>query len=160
MDKKQKTPAVIIIFLIWIGYSFLSTLFLFITNKSMLGPFFLEGVSSTIYISIILIIYALIFFFTLKRNPLGRKITLTYYSLSILIIIVNIATYFTNKETVINFISSNDNINAINSIVPIEYVVLFGLLFGLLFQIVITTLIIILMVKKKNYFRSNISKKV
>ena len=151
MDK-QKIPAAIIIFLIWIGWSFLSTLFVFRINKSYIGPFFFEGIGSIIFTTIFLIIYALIFYGTIKRNLLARKLTLIYYSISVLIILVNLITFFVNKDLIVNFLSEIKDISAATSVISIESIILSGLIFGLISQIIITILIIVLMVKKKDYF--------
>ena len=151
MDK-QKIPAAIIIFLIWIGWSFLSTLFAFRINKSYIGPFFFEGIGSIIFTTIFLIIYGLVFYGTIKRNSWARKLTLIYYPISVLIILVNLVTFFVNKDLIISFLSEIKDISAATSVIPIESVVLSGLIFGLIFQFVITVLIVVLMVKKKDYF--------
>lgn len=152
MEEKQKVPAVLIVFLFFIGYSFISTLLLFRHNKTFIGAFFFEGISSAIYISILLIVYALIFMWTLKRNPKGRILTLIYYPISVLVLIFDVIMYFLNKELIVEFLSKINNYDA--SALPIspETIVLSGLLFSLAFQIIISVLIIFLMIKKKDYF--------
>lgn len=152
MANKQKFPVAIILFLIWIGWSFLSTLFTFRVNKSFIGPFFLEGIAFMIYILILLTVYGLIFYGTIKRKIWSRKLALIFFPLSVVLILINLITYFINKDLIIGFFNQIKEISQAAPIIPVEWLIISGLLFGLLFQIVITTLVIVLMIRKKDYF--------
>ena len=152
MANKQKIPVTIILFLIWIGWSILSTLFMFSINKSFIGPLFLEGISFVIYLLILLTIYSLIFYGTMKRKIWSRKLALIFFPLSVGLSLVNLITYFINKDFIMGFFSQIKEMSQAVPIIPIESLIISGLLFGLLSQGIITILIIVLMIKKKDYF--------
>ncbi len=149
----KRIPTVIVIFLVWISLSFLSTLLMFREDKSFIGPILLEGIAHIIFTLVLLTIFLLIFYWTIKRNPLGRKLTLIYYPVSVLILLVNIITFFINKDLMVGFLSKNiDMIKLADLAISAESIILSSLVSSFLFQLIITVLIVILMIKKKGYF--------
>jgi hypothetical protein len=149
---KQKMPVGMIIILIIIGYGLVSVLFAFtrISPLFQLGPVLISGMGAIIADIIIVAILATIFIGILKRFMWARKLAVGYYILSMILVLIDLLSFMTNTTMYDSYYQKvlSPQMLALMTPAVIEGSLIAGLIFGW----VIGLVIIIYLLKKKNFF--------
>jgi len=148
---KQKFPVGMIIILILIGWGAVSLLLnLFKLPLSQLGPVLLSGTGAVVMNLVTFSILATIFYGILKRMMWARKLAIGWYIVSIVLLVVNIVSFLGNKTMYYSYYQKLLTPETYSFITPAAIT---GFLVSALgFGFVIDIIIIIYLVRKKDFF--------
>lgn len=150
---KQKIPAVIIVFLIFVGLAILSFLNGFPTifrYDQFPKALFLGKIEFLIYSLFSLAMLLFIFIGTLKRKMYARVISLIYYPFLFIFSLLNFIYYKMNPGILMSIHPIISEIPELSEIFSkLISITLWG---SLIFSFLLTIFVIIIMKKKKDYF--------
>lgn len=152
--EEPKIPVSVIVFLIWTGISLVSFLASMISNRVIVGGFFLIGISAFISNLIFASAQGFIFFGTIKRKSWTRPLAVVFYTFLLVQMVLSMVTYQSNPEAYLNFsmpegnpLLSDPSLSGI-----VSAATFLALLFAFIFNLVITILVFIMLKRRKNYF--------
>lgn len=151
MDKtKPKMPVGMILILILIGWGIVSLLFSLRAPMTQLGPILLTGAGAIIVNLIIIAILGAIFFGIIKRFVWARKLAIGWYIVSMLLVLINLLSFIANNTMYNDYYKKilTPEMAALMSVSTITM----SLIMGLIFIWVIGIIIIVYMLKKKDFF--------
>ncbi len=149
---KQGMPVGMILILIIIGYGLISILFAFTKVSPMfqLGPIFIYGAGAIVAEIIITIILAVIFFGILKRFMWARKLAIGYYILSMIFVLIDLVSFMTNTAMYDSYYQKVLSPQTLALMTPA--VIEGSLIVALIFGWIIGFVIIIYLLKRKDFF--------
>ena len=149
-ETKPKMPVGMILILILIGWGMVSLLFSLRTPMSQLGPILLTGAGAIIINLIIVAILGAIFFGIIKRYIWARKLTIGWYIVSMFLVLINLLSFMANN-TMYNDYYSKILIPEMAALMTTS-VITMSLVIGVVFAWIIGIIIIVYMLKKKDFF--------
>lgn len=149
-ETKPKMPVGMILILILIGWGIVSLLFSLRTPVTQLGPILLTGVGAIIVNLIIVAILSSIFFGIIKRYVWARKLAIGWYIVSMLLVLINLLSFIANK-TMYNEYYSKTLTPKMAALMTTSAITM-SLVMGLIFAWIIGIIIIVYMLKKKDFF--------
>lgn len=148
---KQKFPVGMIIILILIGWGAVSLLLtLFKLPLSQLGPVLLSGAGAVVMNLVIFGILATIFYGILKRMMWARKLAIGWYIVSMVLLVVNLVSFLGNKMMYDSYYQKLLTPEMYSLMTPA--VITGSLVSALGFGFVIGIIVIIYLVRKKDFF--------
>ena len=150
MNETTKMPVGMIIILILIGWGLVSILFVLKNPVAQLGPFLFKGASAIVINLIYAIIIVSIIFGVIKRFIWAWKLTIGYYIFSILLVIVNMLSFYTNKGKFLTFYTQGISPELAQLIT--ESSIAMTLTFSSIAGIILGLIIIWYFNKKKDFF--------
>jgi len=148
---KSKFPVGMIIILILIGWGAVSLLLsMFKHPMSQLGPILLTGAGAIVVNLVILGILATIFYGILKRMMWARKLTIGWYIVSVIILVINFVSFLGNNTMYNSYYQKILPPEAYSLMTPA--VITGSLVFALGFGFGIGIIVIIYVIRKKDFF--------
>ena len=151
MDEiKQKMPVGMILILILIGWGAVSLLFGLRAPISQLGPLLLTGAGAIIVNLIIFAILGTIFFGIIKRYIWARKLTIGWYVVSMVLLLINLLSFMANNTMYNDYY--NKMLTPEMATLMTSSAITMSLVMALAFGWIIGIIIIVYMLKKKEFF--------
>lgn len=148
---KQKFPIGMILILILIGWGALSLLLgVFTIPLSQLGPVLLSGAGAVVMNLVIFGILVTIFYGILKRMMWARKLTIGWYIISMVLLVVNLVSFLGNKTMYDSYYQKLLPPEIYSLMTPA--VITGSLISALVFGWIIGLIIIIYIARKKDFF--------
>jgi len=148
---KQKFPVGMIIILTLIGWGAVSLLLvMFKTPFYQLGPILVSGAGAIIVDLVIVGMLATIFYGIIKKLRWARKLAIGWYIYSIVLILVNLISFLGNKTMYDSYYQKLFSPEEYSLITPA--VITGSLISALVFGSIIGLIIIIYLVRKKDFF--------
>lgn len=148
---KQKFPIGMILILILIGWGALGLLLgTFKTPLSQLGPVIVSGAGAIIVNLVIVGIYGAIFYGIIKRLGWARKLAIGWYIFLTVLALINLISFFANKTM---YDSYYQKLFPPETLALMTSAVMAGsLIFALVFNLIVGSVIIIYLYRKKDFF--------
>jgi len=151
MDEiKQKMPIGMTLILILIGWGAVSLLLGLRAPISQLGPLLLTGAGAIIMNLIIFAILGTIFFGVIKRYIWARKLAIGWYVVSMVLMLINLLSFMANNTMYNDYY--NKMLTPEMATLMTSSAITMSLVMALVFGWIIGIIIIVYMLKKKEFF--------